>query len=144
MKTDREKKGRAEPSKWNFVPILLLFGLLADLENLNAIIVVIVLALLFFGAGWLIAKAIKRRKDESGLTATQDKASTRGRGRIRVHPRAAADEVGREPGRAYSPESFDIAEYDRQKRLEQLDGFLKNGIIDREEYRRMKERYEKL
>jgi len=46
----------------------------------------------------------------------------------------------RKPG---SPEDFELDEYDRRKRIEQLDGFLENGLIDREEYRRMKERYEK-
>lgn len=34
-------------------------------------------------------------------------------------------------------------ERDRERRLRQLDGFLKNGIIDREEYKILRSRYER-
>lgn len=52
------------------------------------------------------------------------------------------------PARTFSPAIYDenlredAAARERQRRLEQLDGFYRNGMIDREEYRKLRRRYE--
>lgn len=81
---------------------------------------------------WIVMPIVQYRKVSAGFKQTEER------------PRAAADEGRREQSSSYPAESFDQNEYDRQKRLRQLDGFLENGLIDKEEYRRMKERYENL
>lgn len=120
MKSDREKKfGNA----WKYTLVSLIFIIFVDLEDAGVFIPVVVLVLLVFGLGWLISKAVRRRRSEA-------------RQAVQTAPQNEREST-------YSPESFDVDECDRRKRIEQLDGFLENGLIDREEYRRMKERYEK-
>ena len=71
--------------------------------------------------------------------------------------RWSAPEPDRRPNRAvpaerpaYTPQpvynentSGENFQRDRQRRLAQLDGFLKNGIIDKEEYKVLRSRYER-
>lgn len=44
---------------------------------------------------------------------------------------------------SHQRELLPMDEYERQKRLDQLENFLKNGTIDREEYRKLRARYER-
>ncbi len=143
MKDDREKKPGTKPEAWKIALLLIFFSLLANLENAGELVGVIILAMLAFGVGWLISKELKRGNSKSETPAAQSVKIREKLEQIGARQRAAAGEAGSAQRTTYSPENFDLDEYDRRKRLEQLDVFLKNGIIDREEYRRMKERYEK-
>lgn len=44
---------------------------------------------------------------------------------------------------SHQREILPMDEYERQKRLNQLENFLKNGTIDKEEYRKLRARYER-
>lgn len=44
---------------------------------------------------------------------------------------------------SHQRELLPMDEYERQKRLNQLENFLKNGTIDREEYKKLRARYER-
>lgn len=44
---------------------------------------------------------------------------------------------------SHQRELLPMDEYERQKRLEQLENFLKNGTIDKDEYRKLRARYER-
>lgn len=103
----------------------------------------VVLALLGVGLGWLINKELKRGNSKHERPAAQSVKLREKLEQIGSRQRAAADEVGEERRETFSSENFDLAEYDRRKRLEQLDVFLSAGLIDREEYHKLKERYEK-
>lgn len=74
-----------------------------------------------------------------GLLRSRKMKASREQSDTYIRAQTEAQSGQRKPA---SPEDFDLDEYDRRKRIEQLDGFLESGLIDREEYRRMKERYE--
>lgn len=75
-----------------------------------------------------------RRAEEKPLRAGRDEAD---------RPSIFRREPLEDKPISHQRELLPMDEYERQKRLNQLDNFLKNGTIDREEYRKLRARYER-
>ncbi len=74
------------------------------------------------------------------LKAKSKSTAKRGPGKTGSRAAEASRTVPKPDRNAFMPEP-DITDYDRQRRLRQLDGWLKDGLIDKEEYRVLKKRY---
>ena len=125
-----------------------------EVRSLLFIVVLIVLAVLKYVArdaknwktpsGTTLAEQLKKRDER--MAAAQDAAS----------PRQAEPQRSAPPRRPMPPPDVpdaacvvcdntgeDHFAHDKAQRIAQLDDFLKNGIIDKAEYRTLRERYER-
>lgn len=160
----RKRKNNSTKAVWWIIAIVL--GVVLNLAdsgiNFDAVFAIIQIAIFII----VIAAVIKIRKSAVEKRADRDKAPAAERQGFPKERRPVSPErpqlskvpnqmsFFREEGRParsqavrqkeeYRPIEMSSTEYDRQKRLKQLDGFLKNGIIDREEYKVLRARYEK-
>lgn len=99
-------------------------------------------ALIALAVGFVVFAAVKSAKANAAKTnaarrsAPASARSAQARTAGRVAPRGAAEKAEEAVHCHHST--------GKQKYLEQLDGFLANGIIDKAEYKLMRERYERL
>ena len=104
------------------------------------------IALIALAVGFVVFAAIKSAKTNASKTTAA---------RTTARPTAARNAQNRTAGRGTQRAAAEKAEEaeeavhchhstGKQKYLEQLDGFLANGIIDKAEYKLMKERYNRL
>ena len=129
-----KKKG-----KGYLAPAVILFALLSvigeigEMERPEALIAVLVGAVILVV---LLAtvNAVKKHSEKSG---TPVRAAARPAARTAARPASGGTERAEEAVHCHHSTG-------KQKYLEQLDGFLANGIIDKAEYRLMKERYSRL
>lgn len=105
---------------------------------LALLVVIVVIAGIVYGIVKLARSRALRKAALSGDSKAAREAELHA-----AHARRRAQEA-REEIRTYSAENYDPDEYYRQRRLEMIDGFLKNGLIEKDEYRIMKERYENM
>ena len=152
---NREKKKKGGGLALIGVAFAIVFNIMARLDAENIALGVFVMILLVavlvlisvFGA---IIKAVKNRggTPEEDSPARREPAEDRPRSFRRESEEDRPSVFRREPledkpiSRSQR-ELLPMDEYERRKRIEQLDGFLKNGIIDKAEYRKLRARYEK-
>ena len=137
---NNKKKG-----KGYLAPAVILFALLSvigeigEMERPEALIAVLVGAVILV----VILATVSAVKKHGGKTETAARRSAPARSAARPAARTAARPAS---GGAERAEEAVHCHHStgKQKYLEQLDGFLANGIIDKAEYRLMKERYSRL
>ena len=133
---NNKKKG-----KGYLAPAVILFALLSvigeigEMERPEALIAVIVGAVILV----VILATVSAVKKHGGKTETAARRSAPARSAARPAARSTPRGAERAEEAVHCHHSTG-----KQKYLEQLDSFLANGIIDKAEYRLMKERYSKL
>ena len=133
---NNKKKG-----KGYLAPAVILFALLSvigeigEMERPEALIVVLVGAVILV----VILATVSAVKKHGGKTETAARRSAPARSAARPAARSTPRGAERAEEAVHCHHSTG-----KQKYLEQLDSFLANGIIDKAEYRLMKERYSKL
>ena len=131
---NNEKKG-----KGYLAPAVILFALLSvigeigEMERPEALIAVLVGAVILVVILATVS-AVKKHSEKSG---TPVRSAARPAARTAARPASGGAERAEEAVHCHHSTG-------KQKYLEQLDGFLANGIIDKAEYRLMKERYSRL
>ena len=109
-------------------------GTIAGIEDVDIVDYIITAAILFF----MIRTFLVLRKRSSTTTGSKKAQSAKWEKLAQKVPAASKEYSGTE-------EAIHCAHSrGKQKYLEQIESFLANGIIDKEEYRLLKERYEKL
>ena len=131
---NNKKKG-----KGYLAPAVILFALLSvigeigEMERPEALIAVLVGAVILVVI-LATVNAVKKHSEKSG---TPVRTAARPAARTAARPASGGAERAEEAVHCHHSTG-------KQKYLEQLDGFLANGIIDKAEYRLMKERYSRL
>ena len=128
MSSDDNKKKKPTPYALILVVLAVLFNVAADADSLSIGISAIFAAIL---AVVFAAKKLFGAKSGERSTAAAGKAA--------VPQREAA--LHFDLSKERSEGKYASYDHDTAHRLEQLDSFLKNGIIDKKEYRLLKERY---
>ena len=141
---NRENKNKKKSNPFGFIVALaiIIIGNLADAADSGAAAAVIVLVIIMAAIGLFVAaivKSAKKNGQSTGFSSVSKSFS------------AKRSFTPAEPAAVKSPElkyydgynSQELSERDRQRRLSQLEGFLKNGIIEKEEYYILKARYER-
>ena len=132
----KKGKGYLAPAVILFV-LLSVIGEIGEMERPEALIAVLVGAVILVA----ILATVNAVKKHSGGTAARSSAPARSAARPAA--RTAARPASRAAERAEEAVHCHHST-GKQKYLEQLDTFLANGIIDKAEYRLLKERYSKL
>ena len=128
MSSDDNKKKKPTPYALILVVLAVLFNVAADADALSIGIFAIfaaILAVVFAAKKLLGAKRGERSTAASAKTAAPQREA------------ALHFDLSKER----SEGKYASYDHDTAHRLEQLDSFLKNGIIDKKEYRLLKERY---
>ncbi len=137
MNNNKKNAGRKKSAIPGLIILaaVLVFNAVEDPE----IAVTILVPVVILGAAAAIISAVK--KGSAGKTAAAQSRPVQARPVQTRMPQA-----GRTPAvRAAQEEAIHCAHSrGKEKYLEQLDGFLANGIIDKAEYRLMRDRYSKL
>ena len=129
---DNKKKKKPTPYALILVVLAVLFNVAADADALSIGIFSIFAAIFAVGtAVVIIAKKL--------LGAKSGERSTAAPGKTAAPQREAA--LHFDFSKERSEGKYASYDHDTAHRLEQLDSFLKNGIIDKKEYRLLKERY---
>ena len=129
---DNKKNKKPTPYALILVVLAILFNVVADADSLsNGAFFVIVAILAVVTAAVIIAKKL--------LGAKSGERSTTAAGKAAAPQREAA--LHFDSSKERSEGKYAAYDHDTAHRLEQLDSFLKNGIIDKKEYRLLKERY---
>ena len=140
---NREKKKKGGGLALIGVAFAIVFNIMArlDAENIALgvfVMILLVAALVLISVFGAIIKAVKNR----GGTPEEERPARREP--LEDRPRSFRREpLEDKPVSRAQRELLPMDEYERRKRIEQLDGFLKNGIIDRAEYKKLRARYEK-
>ncbi|MBO5497287.1 MAG: hypothetical protein J5967_07765 [Oscillospiraceae bacterium] len=137
MNQNNKKKG----SKFAAIPGLIFLVIMLVMSNVDepeialaSIAVVIVIAV-------IVSTVSAAKKSAAGKTAPQTRSAQTRMPAFEKTPAAARRSAHRDE----AEEAVHCAHSrGKEKYLEQLDGFLANGIIDKAEYKLMKERYSKL
>lgn len=139
---EREKQTRTKKkggSRTGLAVIAVVFLIsLFDGAGVDAIGVLTLLIVVFVAAAflWFFLKALKgTAKKKDGLT--MDAAP-----RQKSPPKPTEGPVYTPKAMHYEQDPQANSQRDRQRRLAQLDGFLKNGLIDKEEYKVLLSHYE--
>lgn len=137
---NRQKK-KSSPIGIAFAVILVLASLAEGAGgDADVFIGIIIIIAIIYAAFFLVGKLSKKVR-ETGRAAAKNPVLTR----------FSRDSVETPPVTASRPKTFDYddrvyecnEQRDIQRRLSQLDEFLKNGIIEKEEYRILRARYER-
>lgn len=129
---DNKKKKKPTPYVLILVVLAVLFNVAADADALSIGIFAIFAAIFAVGtAVVIIAKKL--------LGAKSGERSTAAPGKTAAPQRETA--LHFDFSKERSEGKYASYDHDTAHRLEQLDSFLKNGIIDKKEYRLLKERY---
>ena len=130
----KKGKGYLAPAVILFM-LLSVIGEIGEMERPEALIAVIVGAVILV----VILATVSAVKKHGGKTETAARRSAPARSAARPAARSTPRGAERAEEAVHCHHSTG-----KQKYLEQLDSFLANGIIDKAEYRLMKERYSKL
>ena len=133
MSSDDNKKKKPTPYALILVVLAVLFNVAADadvLSNGTFFLVVVILALVTAAVVVIVKKLLGAKSGERSTTAP---------GKAAVPQRETA--LHFDFSKERSEGKYASYDHDTAHRLEQLDSFLKNGIIDKKEYRLLKERY---
>ena len=110
--------------------VLRIFDILEDVLPKLTFFLVLVCFFLVIKAGITSSRKEKRRKLETVFTEA-----------VKEHPRRNDKTWTRASDLLYTSSGEDHFQRDKRKRIEQLDDWLKNGLIDRKEYNELKRRY---
>ena len=132
MNSDGKKKNKKpKPYALILIALAVLFNIAADADSLsNGAFFVIVAILAVVTAAVFAAKKLLGAK--SGERSTADAKAAAPQREAALHFDMSKER---------SEGKYAAYDHDTAHRLEQLDSFLKNGIIDKKEYRLLKERY---
>lgn len=122
----RNNKSKNQSGAFVYVAVVVLLGILSSgisRSLITLIIGVLVLAVLAY-LGFYFGKKYLKNKQEGG-----------------PRPRRAYTNHQNHKPRAYNP--GEIRDQDNLRRLQQLDSFLENGLIDRKEYNVLRTKYER-
>lgn len=128
MSSDDNKKKKPTPYALILAVLVVLFNVAADADSLSIGISAIFAAILavVFAAKKLLGEKSGERSTTASAKAAAPQRET-----------ALHFDLSKER----SEGKYASYDHDTAHRLEQLDSFLKNGIIDKKEYRLLKERY---
>lgn len=133
MSSDDNKKNK-KPTPYALILVVLavLFNVAADADSLSngTFFLVVVMLALVTAAVVIVKKLLGAKSGERSTTAT---------GKAAAPQRETA--LHFDLSKERSEGKYALYDHDTAHRLEQLDSFLKNGIIDKKEYRLLKERY---
>ena len=133
MSSDDNKKNK-KPTPYALILVILavLFNVAADADSLSngTFFLVVVILALVTAAVVIVKKLLGAKSGERSTTAT---------GKAAAPQRETA--LHFDFSKERSEGKYASYDHDTAHRLEQLDSFLKNGIIDKKEYRLLKERY---
>lgn len=146
MDNGRNKNTEKKPGKAIFgvIAAIFLLNLLdGDFEVLGIIFVPLIIFVLVFIIGKVIGKGSKAQKKNPTGNSEVHTVNYK-------NPDAEAEEKVYAPRPVNSPQQlyyessdvFDNQQRDKERRIEQLKVFLKNGIIDKEEYHVLLRKYE--
>lgn len=130
--------------------IIISFAKLSS-EEFAISLVIIMLAALVLGI-YAVVKAAKKQAEDRGDERSYRSAPRRESIEDRPLRRESLEDrpshfrrgpLEDKPISRAQREMLPMDEYERRKRIEQLEGFLKNGIIDKAEYRKLRARYER-
>jgi hypothetical protein len=119
------KKNKSKPTSILIWGAVILFFMLANADT-DAEVGLYAVLLLIVAAGYIVIKLGKKIQ----LKPKEDKV-------------CSGEDVGlshQHQQKSYTPQ--EIQDRDEQRRMEQLNSFLKNGLIDKKEYLVLKARYE--
>ena len=139
MNLQNNNNNNKKKGKGYLAPAVILFALLSviseigEMERPEALIAVLVGAVILVVILATVG-AVKKHSEKSG---TPVRSAARPAARTAARPASGGAERAEEAVHCHHSTG-------KQKYLEQLDGFLANGIIDKAEYRLMKERYSRL
>ena len=139
MNVQNNNNNNKKKGKGYLAPAVILFALLSvigeigEMERPEALIAVLVGAVILVVILATVS-AVKKHSEKSG---TPVRSAARPAARTAARPASGGAERAEEAVHCHHSTG-------KQKYLEQLDGFLANGIIDKAEYRLMKERYSRL
>lgn len=151
---DQQKNKKNQGSPWAILVVLLIFALRAIRSGNygTAVIPVILAVCAVIAAGIAIAKSAAKKRRDGAKPAP---APVRKTPSVELH-RPVPSMQRREPVTAQrqfpQPEAYCVScelsgedhfVRDRKRRLAQLDEWLKNGLVDKEEYRVLKYRFER-
>ncbi len=144
---EREKDARSKGKKngWGGLVIIAIIVLINILEGAGTEVLGALLSLaVFVGVVMFVIKSLKKAKTKKPVTSSRPVKQVRTVVRQETQPKAPERPV-------YTPTVvFDENaaatnfERDRQRRVAQLQDFLKNGIIDKDEYKVLMSKYEKI
>lgn len=143
-KKNKNGKGRARAIA--LIVLALLTALARNGVDALVIFPVIIMFAAVAVAVYSVVKAIKKQAEDRGSERTDEFMTRREPPERRPMRREPLEDNPRRRDAAERPaprEMLPMDEYERRKRIEQLDGFLKNGIIDKAEYKKLRARYEK-
>lgn len=129
-----------------FAGILILLSIMDDMgDDAASIIGVVICIAVFFGICALIGAANKKKKSKSTSSAVNAERKTARKNQTDNIPYKKPEPTTEkaEPARKYYDSDCEqmSTQHDHDRRMEQLDGFLKDGIIGREEYEILKTKY---
>lgn len=137
MNSDEKKNKKPTPYALILIVLVVLFNLAVGgdvLSNVISIINIVILA----AVAVVVAAAVVMAKKSLGAKTGEKTAPSAGKATA-VPQREAA--LHFDFSKERSEGKYAAYDHDTAHRLEQLDSFLKNGIIDKKEYRLLKERY---
>ena len=148
MNNQRERKNKSGGAVMPAI-LAVVFAISAAGESIvsspaASVIVLILTVILIFAAVFFV---IKRLLKSAGLRGSAAKPAGK---KLAFRADPAEDKVFTASGASkgpveYNPRSAEeLFQRDHEKRLAQLDVFLKNGIIDKKEYALLRQRYEKI
>ena len=152
---DNKKNNKNSPDVIIFTIAAIILINIIDSGNFGALFFAIIFIGIFISTFLVIKSKISKANVEKngGGTAKSSFQSQNNSQMWKKHsdPEAAVTEKVYAPRHETAPQKqcydssdvFDNYERDKQQRIEQLDVFLKNGIIEREEYHILKEKYQR-
>lgn len=156
MREDKKQK-KGVSWKWIVVVVAAYFIFMAvmekenfDFDSVSALFSIVSVAIA--AAGFLLALKValsKKREERAQRGAVRRPDRARNGAIPHRHSRQQEDRPLPAPQRSFSPAVYDenlredSSRRDRERRLRQLEDFYKNGIIEKEEYLLLKNRYSK-
>lgn len=130
---DKKKNKKPTPYALILVVLAVLFNIAADADALSiGIFAVFAVIFAVVTAAVIIAKKLLGAKSGEKTAPSAGKATAAPQRETALHFDLSKER---------SEGKYAAYDHDTAHRLEQLDSFLKNGIIDKKEYRLLKERY---
>ena len=148
MKVEGNRKGdKKKNSKGGliFAGILILLSIMDEAGGDAAgVIGVLICIAVFFGICAIIGKAAKQKGNKSTSSAVNyERKSAKQKDESIPYAPSQPEKKSYEPEKKYYDSDCERAssQHDHDRRMEQLDGFLKDGIISRKEYEILKSKY---
>lgn len=139
MKRDNRKKSTGSAIVPTALGIFFLLSAALDTADVGLILSVLLAIAVIAAVIGLALKMLKKSKKSGTDKVSAVKMRRRKEAALEDKPLSSR----REEGVQYNPKTAEeLFLRDKQRRLEQLEVFLKNGIVDKNEYNLLKKRYE--